>query len=272
MIYTFTPVEMGIYVNIGKKSITQIKKELDCDIICNLNLFNGNWTGAAYTKADGKVVGTDGYGYYGFGFNTKDRQLTRGWSAYDKHENFFGCFDIVKNAVVQNNNFPAFTDGWRRRTVIGMTKDGKIGIYANTSLELPNTLRTNLSKAGFVEAVVLDGGGSTQLICPTGTVTSSDVYPRVVHTLFWAKLRKENKPVYKAECPYKEPTVNIRNGSIGEGAKWTQWMLNQHGYNLVVDGIFGWNSRTALIDFQKKSGLVADGISGALTREKLRIY
>lgn len=274
MIYTFTPVEMGIYVNTGMKSINQIKAELNCDIICNLNLFNGNWTGAAYTKSNGKVVGSDGYNYSGLGFNRYDKVMTRNWSACDTHENFFGCCDFMKNGKVLIDQLPSFTNGWRRRTIIGMTKDGKIGIYANENLEVYTTMKNNLVNGGFVEAVILDGGGSTQLICPNGVVVSSDYSPRPVHTLFWAKLKKEPISTQPSSgtkvCPYKEPTGYIQCGSSGEGAKWVQWMLNKYGYGLDVDGIFGGKSSSALVHFQISQKLVADGICGEATRAKLR--
>lgn len=49
-----------------------------------------------------------------------------------------------------------------------------------------------------------------------------------------------------------------------------QTMLNAVGtYNLTVDGSFGDNTKAALIDFQIKNGLVADGIYGPISREEL---
>ncbi len=41
-------------------------------------------------------------------------------------------------------------------------------------------------------------------------------------------------------------------------------------HRLKIDGIAGKKTIAALIDFQKKHGLVADGICGPLTREKLK--
>lgn len=264
MVYKFTPAEMGIYVNKKKKTIEQIKAELNCDIICNLNLFNRNWTGACYTRADGQVVGTDGYGYFGFGFDRNDKVLSRGWSAVDTHANFFACYDAVISGEQTDTEPPAWTSGYKRRTVIGMVA-GKVFIYCNPTVETVPQLRARLKAMGADEAIVLDGGGSTQCITPNGTVVSSDPTPRKVHTLFWATLTIK-KPV----CPYAEPTSNIRWGSIGQGAKWVQWMLNQYGASLSVDGIFGSKSVAALKAFQSSRGLVADGICGKLTRAALK--
>ena len=71
--------------------------------------------------------------------------------------------------------------------------------------------------------------------------------------------------------PYSEPTKLIKKGSLGSGAKWVQWQLNRHGASLVVDGNFGKASEAELIEFQKKSGLTADGICGPATRAVLKL-
>lgn len=265
MLYKFTPAEMGIYHNKKKRSIAQIKAELGCDAICNLNLFNGDWTGACYTRSGGQVVGSDGYGYFGFGFDRNDKGFTRAWSADDKHQNFFGCWDLIVAGAITASETPSWTNGFRRRTVIGMLSDGRCFIYCNPTVETIPQLTARLKSAGAAEAIVLDGGGSTQCITPGGTVVSSDKTPRPVHTLFWANLTAK-----KPQCPYAEPTGNVRWGSIGQGAKWVQWQLVRHGYDLSIDGIFGNKSKAALISFQKSHGLDPDGICGVLTRAKLK--
>lgn len=262
MFYKFAPAEMGIYLNRNKRTIEQIKKELNADIICNLNLFNRDWSGACYTRADGQVVGSDGYGYFGFGFDRNDKVLQRAWSAVDTHSNFFGCWDLIVSGEVTTNETPSWTSGYRRRTVIGMCADGKIFIYCNTQVEAVSALAAFLVAHGATEAIVLDGGGSTQAITPGGTVVSSDATPRKVHTLFWANLTRKPVP-----CPFAEPTVNVRWGSVGNAAKWVQWQLNRKGgYGLAVDGIFLSKSVTALKEFQRLHNLVVDGICGKNTR------
>lgn len=51
-------------------------------------------------------------------------------------------------------------------------------------------------------------------------------------------------------------------GSQGEGVKKIQSGLNQVGYSLLVDGIWGKNTQAAVLDFQKKSGMNPDGLWG----------
>lgn len=62
----------------------------------------------------------------------------------------------------------------------------------------------------------------------------------------------------------------ISEGSTGRTVKSMQCLLNEFGgYFLEVDGIAGSKSITALINYQKKNGLLADGICGVKTWSKL---
>jgi murein L,D-transpeptidase YcbB/YkuD len=70
--------------------------------------------------------------------------------------------------------------------------------------------------------------------------------------------------------PYKEPFCNVKKGMCGNLVKWIQYALNQCGYNLVVDGIFGHKTDEAVKEFQKDNDLVIDGIVGIKTRTKLK--
>lgn len=54
----------------------------------------------------------------------------------------------------------------------------------------------------------------------------------------------------------------VKNGSSGSDVKTLQELLNQNGYKLDADGIFGSNTLKAVRDFQKKNGLTVDGIVG----------
>lgn len=69
-------------------------------------------------------------------------------------------------------------------------------------------------------------------------------------------------------APAKLPTLLL--GSRSSDVKTLQEMLNAKGYNAgSVDGIFGKNTRAAVIAFQNANGLAADGIVGKLTWAKL---
>ena len=64
------------------------------------------------------------------------------------------------------------------------------------------------------------------------------------------------------------PTVKI--GSKGDNARMLQHNLNQCGYTLEEDGIFGKLSTQALKEWQAQNGLVADGIYGKKSEAKMK--
>ena len=54
-------------------------------------------------------------------------------------------------------------------------------------------------------------------------------------------------------------------GSTGSAVSKLQTVLNQHGYDLAVDGIFGVKTQAAVRDYQKKNSLKLDGSAGPET-------
>lgn len=63
--------------------------------------------------------------------------------------------------------------------------------------------------------------------------------------------------------PYQKPTQNV--SMAREEVKWIQQALNNHGYHLVVDGIWGNKTEEAVRAFQANNGLTIDGICGTMT-------
>ena len=59
--------------------------------------------------------------------------------------------------------------------------------------------------------------------------------------------------------------TQVQYGSQGSDVKELQRILNQNGYNLTVDGIFGANTQKAVREYQQKNGLSVDGIVGTNT-------
>ncbi|MEM6755013.1 MAG: peptidoglycan-binding protein, partial [Cyanobacteria bacterium P01_C01_bin.38] len=64
---------------------------------------------------------------------------------------------------------------------------------------------------------------------------------------------------------------NLRIGSVGEDVEVLQAQLKKLGYyDGIPDGQFGESTRDAVIEFQRKKNLSADGIVGSQTRELLK--
>ena len=60
-----------------------------------------------------------------------------------------------------------------------------------------------------------------------------------------------------------------KRGDIGEAVKYIQKLLNNYGYNLIEDGMFGPITERSVIDFQRKAGIGVDGIVGSITMNEL---
>ncbi len=66
------------------------------------------------------------------------------------------------------------------------------------------------------------------------------------------------------------PVAVLKTGSRGSEVKEVQRRLKQWGYyNGSVDGVFGAGTKKAVIAFQKKNGLTADGVVGKATYKAL---
>lgn len=65
------------------------------------------------------------------------------------------------------------------------------------------------------------------------------------------------------------PSDSVKLGDSGKGVEQIQYALKANGYNVVIDGTFGPQTDTAVRAFQKKNGLLQDGIVGPITWGKL---
>ncbi|MGW0773734.1 peptidoglycan-binding protein [Streptomyces sp. NPDC002835] len=61
----------------------------------------------------------------------------------------------------------------------------------------------------------------------------------------------------------------LKSGSKGSDVRSAQQLLAAHGYSIGADGIFGPNTRSAVIKFQRSRSLAADGVVGPNTWSKL---
>lgn len=75
-----------------------------------------------------------------------------------------------------------------------------------------------------------------------------------------------NTPV-NDQAIYELPKRVLKKGDIGNDVKWIQQALNNKGYNLVIDGVFGKSTEQAVKDFQEKT--FVDGVVGEATITKL---
>ena len=189
MVDTFPCARAQVYHNTAKKSPAQIKAETGCSHIINGYLFNGKFQPVGWTVIDGNIISRDAYRDWGLsiGNDNKPRMLT------DRGGSFLSGVPILKGGAKLYRDLTADVARAAARTAIGWLANGKVVLWCDKTAMTRETLQNKLLGLGVEDALMLDGGGSTQGIFPAGKVTSTRKVPTLV--LFW-----EEAPV-KAEDP-----------------------------------------------------------------------
>ena len=237
--------------------------------VCNGSLYDGGIQ--FYRRPAGPPVGTvleegrlvrqEG-NYPGVGIRLGKLDFGGPW------ENAWDYFLAGYNCPVLRAEYnpPAWNDSYvfgsrNIRIGIGYTTAKKTVIVTDENATLEQFARHAINK-GVCTLVNLDGGGSRHLHYNGQPIYTS---PRIPYNAL--AFYREGKE--QATCPYKEPTRYVRWGTIGDDARWVQWMLTYHGFTCTVDGLFFNQSVAILKEYQSKKGLVPDGCAGPLTYDKL---
>ncbi|WP_026927665.1 NlpC/P60 family protein [Granulicoccus phenolivorans] len=118
---------------------------------------------------------------------------------------------------------------------------------APTLPQLPRTQKSRTRLIALVAAAVISVGGSAAVV----GITTADAAP--------------------AGCSTGWSRTVIKQGSRGDVVKSAQCLLNRHGANLAVDGVFGPRTEAAVIAFQQaRPGLAVDGVVGQYTWAALK--
>ena len=267
MVSIFKCKKAAVYHNTDKLTLAQIKAKTGCTHIINGYLFNTQFQPCGWLVIDGMPISSDSYKDWGFACDT----IGAPTMSTNRSKSFISGIPIIKNKVRIYRGLTPDVARKAERTAVAWMPNGRVVLWCDPKELTRDELQVQLLSLGVSDALMLDGGGSTQCIFPEGKVTSIRKVATVL--LFWdedAKIEKIDEPK-QTKCPYAEPTKNVKKGSVGTASKWVQWQLNRHGASLTVDGIFGAASAVALIAFQKKSGLTADGVCGPATRAVLKL-
>lgn len=127
----------------------------------------------------------------------------------------------------------------------------------------------------------LDVGVLSNVNCPSalieaGFMTNLREVGLMINPLFQTEVGEES---CAGVCDYLNTSYisrddlsnyeTIKVGSNNNFVYLLQFILNQLGYNLVVDGVFGKNTETAVKNFQSINSLIVDGIVGKNTWKTL---
>lgn len=184
MVDTFACAKAQVYHNTAKKSPAQIKAETGCSHIINGYLFNGKFQPVGWTVIDGKVISRDKYQDWGvaIGNDGKPQMLT------DRGGSFLSGVPILKAGAKLYRGLTADVARSAARTAVGWMPNGKVCLWCDKTSLTRDQLQDKLLGLGVVDALMLDGGGSTQGIFPGGKVTSTRKVPTLL--LFWERSAK----------------------------------------------------------------------------------
>ena len=181
MVDTFACAKAQVYHNTAKKSPAQIKAETGCSHIINGYLFNGKFQPVGWTVIDGQIISRDAYRDWGLsiGNDNKPRMLT------DRGGSFLSGVPILKGGAKLYRDLTPDVARSAARTAVGWMPNGKVCLWCDKASLTREQLQNKLLGLGVVDALMLDGGGSTQGIFPGGKVTSSRKVPTLL--LFWER-------------------------------------------------------------------------------------
>lgn len=163
------------YASLGNEGIKSAYERLtkmkgrEPDFLMNAELFNFVTRSAASDVVAGGVIHrlTEGYGI-AFPDN---KEAVFSYKNNVNARDYIGAYPVlVRNGVAENAEIPAALGGSRGRTALGVGNGNLyIGLVPDNLLDvtLP-TLTKAFIKAGAVNAINLDGGGSTQFYAPNG--------------------------------------------------------------------------------------------------------
>jgi len=177
-----------IYHNSGKLSLAQIKAKTGCTHIINGYLFNGKFQPVGWTVIDGKVISRDAYQDWGIsiGSDGAPKMLT------DRGGSFLSGVPLLKAGAKLHRDL---TPDVARPA----PRPGKLPFHTAVSAIITrcaalhrDQLQNKLLGLGVEDAIMLDGGGSTQGIFPKGKVKSSRKVPTLL--LFWERKAETANP------------------------------------------------------------------------------
>lgn len=224
-------------------------------------------------RIDGKTIATSKYGYWLMAWNAGPDICMTHSTEMAKYQNAIACSTMLKNGKETIFNFTPAQGGVRGRTGFGDDPEN-VHLFVTTDAKgalSPYSLRTKMKSGGAKNVIMLDCGGSSQGYAQGKYYQSEDRKVSWWILVFLKRSKAADDPSKTPSvCPFKAPRSTLRMGSTGESVKWLQWHLKASvAPEMAIDGSFGAKTKTAVLNFQKKYGLDADGIVGPATRAAL---
>lgn len=258
-----------------KMTLSQVVAKYKCHYVINGGLYDMK-TGIVSEiplRINGKTIATSSDTYWMMAWNVGPDICMIHSTEMCKWKYAVACSTMLKGGSNTIFKYTAEQGGIRGRTGFG-DDDTYVHLCVTTDTNgpiSPTGLRTTMKSNGCKNGLMMDAGGSSQLYA-LGKYYQAEKRKVSYWICIWLNDSTSDSTAPQSDvCPYKEPTTLVKYGTRGEPAKWVQWQLNRvMNSGLVVDGIFGNASVTALKNFQRDKGLTVDGLCGQATRNALK--
>lgn len=179
MIDVFFCARAEIFHNTAKLTPAQIKAKTGCTHIINGYLFNGKFQPLGWTVIDGKIISRDAYTDWGIAIGADGKPVM----STDRGGSFLSGVPILRAGSKLYRQLTPDVARKAARTAIGWLPNGRVALWCDKTALTREGLQNRLLAMGVSDALMLDGGGSTQGIFPGGRVVSSRKVPTLV--LLW---------------------------------------------------------------------------------------
>ena len=191
--------KIEIYVNSERKSLAQIKKETKANYIINGTLYDmSTYKAVCHLKANNKIYCKPNYTTWGYSW-TKGNDIDLTVVPNGKANNI-ACVYIIQNGKAVDFNYDSALGGKRGRTAIGRTNRELVLFCTGDGTSdamTPEALQMAMMNLGCVDAIMLDGGGSSQCDFLGNKVTSSRKVQNLI--LVYAGIDEETEDEKESE-------------------------------------------------------------------------
>ena len=282
MEYICKPARLRLYVNTGYKTANEVMLETGCTAIINGGLYDlTSFKPVCRLRVSGQTLADDGYRYWGYGWDDGPPALTQELTA---HANYICCVCLVREGKAEQMYIAPALAGSRARTAMGRYPDGRLWLYASDKTLTPYELQALALERGLRDAVMLDGGGSTQGIFPAGEGRVTAMYsPRRVHNYICVWEDKETMldieyiPITKSDVWSSTRTIKpaglvLHSTAMpGVGAYALQANSNRAGRGASIHGCVDDKHIVQCLPWTKRAGHVGSGKNGSYNNSHIGI-
>ena len=193
MVDTLRCRKAAVFHNTGRLTLQEIQKLTGATHLVNGYFFNNKIGDKDYFKPngwlviDGEVISKSKFNDWGLGIGKDGKPVM----TTDRSGTFLDGVPILKDGKRLERNLTPDVKEPSDRTAVGWTRGGQVMLFCKQGDMAREELQDEMLGLGCVDALMMDGGGSTQGIFPGGELKSSRKVATVI--LFWEEENMSKK-------------------------------------------------------------------------------